>query len=56
MYGYHGFWAYGSCIRVGGGQQGDVILFAGRISIFDGCERYVKMGLIPGVSKLNKNI
>ena len=25
-----------------------------RIPVFDGCERYVKMGLIPGVSKLSK--
>jgi selenide,water dikinase len=28
--------------------------FAGRIPVFDGCERYVKMGLMPGVSKLSK--
>ncbi|MEK6635164.1 MAG: selenide, water dikinase SelD, partial [Planctomycetota bacterium] len=28
--------------------------FAERIPIFDGCERYVEMGLIPGVSKLSK--
>lgn len=27
---------------------------AGRVPIFAGCERYVKMGLIPGVSKLSK--
>ncbi|WKZ19645.1 MAG: selenide, water dikinase SelD [Candidatus Jettenia sp. CY-1] len=28
--------------------------FAGRVPIFEGCERYVRMGLIPGVSKLSK--
>lgn len=28
--------------------------FAECIPIFDGCERYVRMGLIPGVSKLSK--
>ncbi len=37
-------------------EAGKVTLsfFAGRIPIFEGCERYVRMGLIPGVSKLSK--
>ena len=30
--------------------------FAERIPIFDGCERYVEMGLIPGYQNSVKNI
>lgn len=49
-----GFGLIGHAYEMAEASMVTLVFFAGRIPIFDGCERYVKMGLIPGVSKLSK--
>jgi len=49
-----GFGLMGHAYELAEASKVTLSFFAGRIPIFDGCERYVKMGLMPGVSKLNK--
>ena len=49
-----GFGLMGHAYELAEASKVTLSFFAGRIPIFDGCERYVKMGLIPGVSKLSK--
>lgn len=49
-----GFGLIGHAYEMAEASMATLTFFAGRIPIFDGCERYVKMGLIPGVSKLSK--
>ncbi len=49
-----GFGLIGHAYEMAEASMAALTFFAGRIPIFDGCERYVKMGLIPGVSKLSK--
>lgn len=49
-----GFGLMGHAYELAEASKVTLSFFAGRIPIFDGCERYVRMGLIPGVSKLSK--
>lgn len=49
-----GFGLMGHAYELAEASKVTLSFFAGRIPIFDGCERYVKMGLMPGVSKLSK--
>lgn len=49
-----GFGLMGHGYEVAEASKVTLAFFAERIPVFDGCERYVKMGLIPGVSKLSK--
>ena len=49
-----GFGLMGHGLEMADASKVTLFFFAERIPIFDGCERYVKMGLIPGVSKLSK--
>ena len=49
-----GFGLIGHAYELAEASKVTLSFFAERIPIFDGCERYVKMGLIPGVSKLSK--
>jgi selenide,water dikinase len=49
-----GFGLIGHAYEMAEVSKVTVSFFAERIPIFDGCERYVNMGLIPGVSKLSK--
>ena len=49
-----GFGLIGHAYELAEASKVTLSFFAGRIPIFDGCERYVRMGLIPGVSKLSK--
>lgn len=49
-----GFGLLGHACEMAEASRVTLSFSAGRIPIFDGCERYVKMGLIPGVSKLSK--
>ena len=49
-----GFGLMGHAYELAEASKATLSFFAGRIPIFDGCERYVRMGLIPGVSKLSK--
>ena len=49
-----GFGLMGHAYEMAAASKVTLSFFAGRIPIFDGCERYVKMGLIPGVSRLSK--
>ena len=49
-----GFGLMGHAYELAEASKVTLSFFAGRIPVFDGCERYVKMGLMPGVSKLSK--
>lgn len=49
-----GFGLMGHAYEMAEASKVTLSFFAGRIPIFEGCERYVRMGLIPGVSKLSK--
>ena len=49
-----GFGLMGHAYELAEASKVTLSFFAGRIPVFDGCERYVKMGLIQGVSKLSK--
>ena len=49
-----GFGLMGHAYELAEASKVTLSFFAGRIPVFDGCERYVRMGLMPGVSKLNK--
>ena len=49
-----GFGLMGHAYELAEASKVTLSFFAERIPIFDGCERYVKMGLMPGVSKLSK--
>ena len=49
-----GFGLIGHAYELAEASKVTLSFVAERIPIFDGCERYVKMGLIPGVSKLSK--
>ncbi len=49
-----GFGLMGHGLEMADASKVTLFFFAERIPIFEGCERYVKMGLIPGVSKLSK--
>ena len=49
-----GFGLMGHAYELAEASKVTLSFFAGRIPIFDGCERYVRMGLMPGVSKLSK--
>lgn len=49
-----GFGLMGHGYEVAEAGKVTLAFFAERIPVFDGCERYIKMGLIPGVSKLSK--
>ncbi len=49
-----GFGLLGHAYEMAEASMVTLIFFAGCIPVFAGCERYVKMGLIPGVSKLSK--
>lgn len=50
-----GFGLMGHAYEMAEASKVTLSFFAGRIPIFEGCKRYVGMGLIPGVSKLSKN-
>lgn len=49
-----GFGLLGHAYEMAEASKATLSFFAERIPVFEGCERYVKMGLIPGVSKLSK--
>lgn len=49
-----GFGLMGHAFEMAEASKVTLSFFAECIPIFDGCERYVRMGLIPGVSKLSK--
>ncbi len=49
-----GFGLMGHGLEMAEASKVTLFFFAERIPIFEGCERYVRMGLIPGVSKLSK--
>lgn len=49
-----GFGLMGHAYEMAEASKVTLSFFAEHIPIFAGCERYVKMGLIPGVSKLSK--
>jgi len=49
-----GFGLMGHAYELAEASKVTLSFYAGRIPVFDGCERYVKMGLMPGVSKLSK--
>ncbi len=49
-----GFGLIGHGYEVAEASKVTVAFFAERVPVFDGCERYARMGLIPGVSKLSK--
>ena len=49
-----GFGLMGHAYELAEASKVTLSFFAGRIPVFDGCERYVRMGLMPGVSKLSK--
>ena len=49
-----GFGLMGHAYEMAEASKVTLSFSADRIPIFEGCERYVKMGLIPGVSKLSK--
>lgn len=49
-----GFGLMGHAYEMAAASKATFSFFAGRVPIFDGCKRYVKMGLIPGVSRLSK--
>ena len=49
-----GFGLIGHAYELAEASKVTLSFVAERIPIFDGCERYVKMGLIQGVSKLSK--
>lgn len=49
-----GFGLMGHGYEIAEASKVTLAFFAEHIPVFDGCERYVKMGLIPGVSKLSK--
>ncbi len=49
-----GFGLMGHGYEVAEAGKLTLAFFAEHIPVFDGCERYIKMGLIPGVSKLSK--
>ncbi|MBI2472815.1 MAG: selenide, water dikinase SelD [Planctomycetes bacterium] len=49
-----GFGLMGHAYELAEASKVTLSFFAERIPVFDGCERYVKMGLMPGVSKLSK--
>ena len=49
-----GFGLMGHAYELAEASKVTLSFFAERIPIFDGCERYVRMGLMPGVSKLSK--
>ncbi len=49
-----GFGLIGHAYEMAEASKITLSFFAERIPIFEDCERYVKMGLIPGVSKLSK--
>ncbi len=49
-----GFGLMGHAYEMAEASKVTLSFFAERIPIFEGCERYVRMGLIPGVSKLSK--
>ncbi len=49
-----GFGLLGHAYEMADASKVTLSFLAERIPIFDGCERYVRMGLIPGVSKLSK--
>jgi len=49
-----GFGLMGHAYEMAEASKVTLSFFADRIPIFNGCERYAKMGLIPGVSKLSK--
>ncbi|OQZ01062.1 MAG: selenide, water dikinase SelD [Candidatus Brocadia sp. UTAMX2] len=49
-----GFGLMGHAFEMAEASRATLSFSAERIPIFDGCERYVRMGLIPGVSKLSK--
>lgn len=50
-----GFGLMGHAYEMAEASKVTLSFCAGRIPIFEGCKRYVGMGLIPGVSKLSKN-
>ncbi len=49
-----GFGLMGHAYEMAEASKATLSFSAGRIPVFEGCERYVRMGLIPGVSKLSK--
>jgi len=49
-----GFGLMGHAYEMAEASKVTLQFFAGRVPVFDGCERYAKMGLIPWVSKLSK--
>lgn len=49
-----GFGLMGHAYELAEASKVTLSFFAGRMPVFDGCERYVGMGLMPGVSKLSK--
>lgn len=49
-----GFGLMGHAYEMAEASKATLSFFAGRVPIFEGCERYVRMGLVPGVSKLSK--
>ncbi len=49
-----GFGLIGHAYEMAEASRATLSFFAARIPVFEGCERYVKMGLMPGVSKLSK--
>ncbi|NUO07539.1 MAG: selenide, water dikinase SelD [Candidatus Brocadia sp.] len=49
-----GFGLMGHAYEMAEASRVTLSFFAERIPVFEGCERYVRMGLIPGVSKLSK--
>lgn len=49
-----GFGLLGHAYEMAEASKATLKFFAGRVPVFEGCERYAKMGLIPGVSKLSK--
>ncbi|MCC7212011.1 MAG: selenide, water dikinase SelD, partial [Candidatus Brocadia sp.] len=49
-----GFGLMGHAYEMAEASKVTLSFFAGCIPMFEGCERYVRMGLIPGVSKLSK--
>jgi len=49
-----GFGLMGHAYEMAEASKVTLSFFAERIPIFEDCERYVRMGLIPGVSKLSK--
>lgn len=49
-----GFGLLGHAYEMAEASKATLSFFAECIPVFEGCERYVKMGLIPGVSKLSK--